>query len=259
MRPARLLAALAVAAAAAAGLASPAGAERLVTALSHDNVSISSNFTGTEVVVFGTIERDAQTVARSGAYDVVVTVAGPLRTLVTRRKERTVGIWINADSEVIERLPVFLAVHSTRPLTEIASDILRARLSLGLDMLPINAEPGPEPPVRTDFEEAFLRLMQQERRYVQVEDGVEFLGADLFRATVRLPANVSVGTYTAKVQLFRGGALLSTTEETLDIGKVGFEAHVSEFARDWSLLYGLVTVIIAVVTGWLAGVIFRRD
>ena len=43
---------------------SRAGAESLVTAVSSDTVSIESNFTGTEIVVFGTIERDARTVSR---------------------------------------------------------------------------------------------------------------------------------------------------------------------------------------------------
>ena len=69
-------------------------------------MEIKSNFTGTQVVVFGTIERDAQTIARSGVYDVVVTVAGPPTNLVTRRKKRTLGVWINRASEEIRRVPV---------------------------------------------------------------------------------------------------------------------------------------------------------
>jgi uncharacterized protein (TIGR02186 family) len=248
--------ALSVAVLVAAGTAF---AEQLVTAISHDRVSITSNFTGTQVVVFGTIERDAQTVARAADYEVVVTLAGPLTNIVTRRKERTAGIWINRDSELIEGVPNFMAVHSTSPLNEIARDTVRARLGLGIDMLPINGPPGPEPPTRTEFDTAFLRLMQQEGRYVEKSDGVDFLSSQLFRAQIDLPATISVGTYTANVQLFNGGALLSTTTERLRIRKVGFEQYVSDMARRNGFLYGLATVAIACVTGWLAGVIFRRD
>jgi uncharacterized protein (TIGR02186 family) len=239
--------------------ASPARAEQLVTAISQDRVSISSNFTGSQVVVFGTIERDAQTVARAESYEIVVSLAGPTTTLVTRRKERTFGIWVNTDAEVVSGVPTFLAIRSTRPLSEIASDGARARLGLGLDMLPINAEPTAEPPVRTDFEHAFIRLMQRDGRYSEISDGVEFLSAHLFRAPIDLPATVSVGTYTATVQLFRGGALLSTTAEELVIGKVGFEQYISDYARSHGFFYGLGTVIIACLTGWFAGVVFRRD
>jgi uncharacterized protein (TIGR02186 family) len=257
--PALLLALAAALLPAAFASAVPAAAETLVTALSHERVAISSNFTGTEVVVFGTIERDAQTVPRAGQYDVVVTVAGPITTLVTRRKERTVGIWINADSEKIHKVPSFLSVQASRPVGEILPTPARARLGLGLDMMPINEPATTEPPRRTDFEKAFLRLMQQRNRYVESWDGVEFLGGNLFRSTIRLPADVPVGDYTATVQLFRAGALLATTVVDLHIGKIGFEQHVTDLAHQRGLLYGLATVAMALVTGWLAGVIFRRD
>jgi uncharacterized protein (TIGR02186 family) len=240
-------------------LASGAVAEQLVTAISSDEVSITSNFTGSKVVVFGTIERDAQTVARTASYEVVVSLSGPLKTVVTRRKDLTGFLWINRDSERIRRVPSFLAVASTSPLASIASDPVRARLGIGLDMLPINAQTSPTPPVRTDFEDAFLRLMQANRLYQQDENGVEFLSAQLFRAPIALPANVPVGTYIANVLLFRDGTLLSTTSSELEIGKIGFEQLMSEFARRNGLLYGLTTVIIACITGWVAGVVFRRD
>ncbi|WP_181699909.1 TIGR02186 family protein [Chthonobacter albigriseus] len=253
----RLIAALI---AAGACLASPsARSEQLVTALSHDAVSITSNFTGSQVVIFGTIERDAQTVARSSNYEVVVALSGPLTTLVTRRKDRTVGLWINRDSERIGRVPSFLSVHSTNDLEAIAAPSLRAQLGIGLDMLPINATTSKTPPVRTDFEDAFLRLMQESRLYKQEEGSVEFLSAQLFRVPVVLPANVPVGTYTATVFLFRDGAMLSTTSEEMIIEKVGFEQLMTLYAHQHGLIYGIGTVLIACLTGWLAGIIFRRD
>ena len=88
---------------------------------------------------------------------------------------------------------------------------------------------------------------------------MEFLGAELFRATVVLPADVPVGDYVTTVQLFRDGALLATNTDPLHIGKIGFEQYVSEFANEQGFAYGLITVAIACFTGWLAGVMFRRD
>lgn len=240
-------------------LAAPAGAEQLVTALSNESVSITSNFTGSRVVVFGTVERDAQTVSRPARYEVVVELTGPPTTMVTRRKDRTAGVWINRASERMMQVPSFLAVLSTAPLAAIATDAARARLGLGLDMLPINRPAGPEAPRRTDFEEAFLRLMQEGKLYQQDENGVSFLSAGLFRAPVALPANVPVGRYVATVHLFRDGALLATTSDELTIGKVGFEQVMTDFAHRHGVVYGLATVAVAMLTGWLAGIIFRRD
>jgi uncharacterized protein (TIGR02186 family) len=78
---------------AALAIATPAAAERLVTSLSAHQVLISSNFTGTELVLFGSIERDAATIPRRGGYDIVVTVVGPREGIVTRLKSRFMGIW----------------------------------------------------------------------------------------------------------------------------------------------------------------------
>jgi uncharacterized protein (TIGR02186 family) len=73
----------------------PASAERLITSLSSHQVLVTSSFTGIELVLFGSIERDAKTVSRKGEYDIIVTVAGPRETLVVRRKDLVVGIWTN--------------------------------------------------------------------------------------------------------------------------------------------------------------------
>ena len=104
----------------------PAAAERFVTSLSNHRVMVTSNFTGEELVLFGGIEQDGSTRPRRGPYDIVVTVTGPRQTTVTFRKERMLGIWVNADSRVFEDVPAYLTVLTSRPLDSIAStEVLR--------------------------------------------------------------------------------------------------------------------------------------
>lgn len=239
--------------------AGPVAAEQLVTALSTDSIAISSNFTGSKVVVFGTIERDAQTISRSSNYEVVIAVTGPPMTVQVREKSRTAGIWLNSDSERLTGVPSFLSVMSTHDLHDILAPNARARLGLGLDMLPINGEATPEPPIRSGFEAAFLRLMQTDGLYSQSSNGVIFLGSELFRSEITLPANVPIGEYLATTYLFRDNALLSKTEQSLEIRKIGFEQVVTDFAHHHGYVYGIATVLIACFTGWVAGIMFRRD
>ena len=40
---------------------------------------------------------------------------------------------------------------------------------------------------------------------------------------------------------------------------MGFEQFVAETARRNGLLYGFITALMAMTTGWLASVIFRKD
>ena len=47
-------------------VAAPATAEDLVSGISQDTIQITSNYTGTDIVVFGAIERDGQAASRAG-------------------------------------------------------------------------------------------------------------------------------------------------------------------------------------------------
>src|SRR5215472_13794685 len=77
--------------------AGPARAERLIVSVSNHRVTVTPNYSGEELVLFGSVEKDASTPANR-TYDLVVTVSGPRADMVTRRKERTFGIWIHTDS-----------------------------------------------------------------------------------------------------------------------------------------------------------------
>ena len=86
-----------------------------------------------------------------------------------------------------------------------------------------------------------------------------FLTPTLFRAAIPLPAEAPIGNYDVDVKLFADGALLTRANSAFEIVKVGFEQFVANAARDHGLLYGLATAMMALLTGWFASVVFRRD
>jgi uncharacterized protein (TIGR02186 family) len=239
-----------------------ARAEHLVVDLSGHQVQINSSFVGTDLVLFGAIERDDKTVARSGNYDLVVRVTGPPQTEVTFRKSRILGIWVNAESRVFLDAPGYLAMLSNRPLNDIAGPEVLRRYHLGLEnvTLPqqIAGDVG-DVPLNDPFRMAFLRLNRELRLYREVPDAVTFRTANLFRAVIRIPANVPVGTYKVDVFLFAQGVMLANSDSAIEIQKVGFEQFVASSAHEHGLLYGLATAGLALLTGWIASVVFRRD
>jgi uncharacterized protein (TIGR02186 family) len=106
---------------------------------------------------------------------------------------------------------------------------------------------------------AFLRLNREQRLYREVPDAVTFFASHLFRAAIRIPANVPVGNCVVDVFLFSEGVMLATSPSAIEIQKVGFEQFVASSAREHGLLYGLATASLALLTGWIASVVFRRD
>jgi uncharacterized protein (TIGR02186 family) len=243
------------------GTATPAPAERLISSLSNHRVMVTSNFIGDEVVLFGGIEQDANSKPRRGGYDIVITVTGPRQTLVTFRKSRVLGIWVNTDSRIFENAPAYLAVLANRPLDAIASPETLQRLQLGLDNFPLPQRTGGIVDTLSDdqFRAAFLKLKTDARFYREVSNGVTFLTPALFRASIPLPATVPVGNYEVDVRLFVDGAAIARTPSALEVYKAGFEQIVTNAARNHGVLYGLATAMMALATGWFASVVFRRD
>jgi uncharacterized protein (TIGR02186 family) len=240
----------------------PAAAEHLVTSLSNHRVMVTPNFTGEDLVLFGSVEHDNATVPRRGGYDVVVTITGPRESERTRRKERVLGIWVNVDSRAFIDVPSYLTVLSSKSVDAIAdADTLR-RLQVGLDniLLPQQIGADTADSVHDDpFRKAFLRLKKEHGLYLDQPNGVTFLTPTLFRAGIPLPANVPIGTYEVDVKLFADGAMIARSASALEIIKVGFEQFVADAARDHGLLYGFATAMLALLTGWFASVVFRRD
>jgi uncharacterized protein (TIGR02186 family) len=237
---------------------SAAVAERLISSLSSHQVLVSSSFAGAELVLFGSVERDAATVPRQGGYNLVVTVIGPRQTVVTRRKSRVFGIWANAESRTFVGAPSYLAVLSNKPLNEIASLGVQQRLDIGLDNVPLPQTASMQP---TDllFRDALIELKKKRGLYIEEPNSVTFLTPNLFRASIHLPAEAPVGSYEVEVKLFADGANLARTASALEVVKVGVEQFVASSARDFGFLYGLGTTLMALLTGWFASVVFRRD
>jgi uncharacterized protein (TIGR02186 family) len=240
----------------------PARAERLIVSVSNHRVTVTPNYSGEELVLFGSVEKDASTPASRTNYDLVVTVAGPRADMVTRRKERRFGIWINTDYRQFLKVPSYLALFSNRPFDAIASPEVQRRQQLGLNNVLLTQRVGPDyaDVVPNDvFRSAFVRLRKQHGLYREETSAVTFLTPTLFRTGIPLPAEVPIGAYNVEIKLFADGVFLTKTDTAFEIVKVGFEQFVATTARQNGFAYGLVTAAMALMTGWMASIVFRKD
>ena len=93
--------------------------------VSTRSVAITSSFTGTEILVFGTVENSRAPSAEAGTYDVVVVVEGTPGPALVRKKAKVGGLWINSRKVRFASFPSYYAIASTRPVDEIAEKEVR--------------------------------------------------------------------------------------------------------------------------------------
>lgn len=235
--------------------------EGIEIGLSTDRVAITSDFSGADLTIFGALDNADPRVMRQGRYDVIVVLEGPARPVVVRKKTRFLGMWINTQSETFVNIPVSYSLATTRQPQDITIPESYRQLSLGADYIhlqPLDKKASP-PATIEEFTQALRRTKKLTGLYSERVGGVRFLSQSLFRATVFLPPHVPVGTHKARAFLFRGGVFVKETSAPLVIVKAGIEQSIYDFAHRNSFLYGVFAVLLAVVTGWLGRVIFRKD
>ena len=235
--------------------AARASAEDLVSGLSQDQIQITSNYAGTDIVVFGAIESADMT---TSGRDVVVVVRGPETDFAVRRKARVAGIWINRDKITLYGMPTYYYIASTKPLQKIASSALLAQYRLGLAHVTPERESTRSRRKGEPFRLAAIRMRERQKLYAEAPSRVEFLGYSLFRVRVPVPANVTTGEYTVQVYLFRDGSVVSAQSTPLFVDQIGLERRLVNFAHDRPFWYGLLTVAMAMLLGWGSSFLFRR-
>ncbi|HRY07800.1 MAG TPA: TIGR02186 family protein [Hyphomicrobiaceae bacterium] len=236
-------------------------AESVEADVSTRAVAVTSSFTGTEIIVFGTVEHSRQPTPESGYYDVAVIVDGTPTPIIARRKSNVAGIWINAESLRFEKVPSYYAIASTRPIEEVAEPQILDQNRIGFDSIHMKvAEQQSQmaPANLAEFRRAVIRLKQKEQLYQKSDYGVAFIGRSLFRSTISLPANVPVGPLITHTYLFRDGKLLSKHTNNVVLRREGLERYLHSFAFDYPLLYGIFAVLTAVAAGLIASTLFKR-
>lgn len=231
-------------------LAGSAQAETVVSGLSQNRVSITANFDGSEILVFAAVARDAP--VPPGQLDVIVTIEGPAGPVIVRRKARRLGIWVNVDAVEIDRAPSFYAIATTAPLRDILSETenLRHRISIGQAVRTVGASgQADDPPA---FSEALIRLRRSNGAYLVQDGGVTLDRDTLIRADVRLPANLTEGQFRARIFLVRGGQVVGFEETAIEVQKTGIERFLYRLALDQPLIYGILSLSLAILAGWLA-------
>ena len=229
----------------------------LVPDISARKVEIRYSFTGAQLLLFGAIVFPGGRPPNRPS-DIVVVLRGPVQPILVREKQRILYIWMNADSNRFRSAPSFYSVASSRPISDLVDERTAAIYEMGLHNLQLSPGGGALPEKERRFEAGLLDLRRRHGLYAENARGVEISGGVLYRATIAIPSQVPVGTYTAETFLIDRGKVIAAATRDIQIDKSGFERFVALAARRHEGLYGIAAVLMSLGMGWAAAAFFRR-
>jgi uncharacterized protein (TIGR02186 family) len=216
-----------------------------------EQILIGADYNGEHVAVAGRVPSDATALIR---------VTGQPEHYKLKQKGRALGfLWMNLGSVEISKVPnVFLLYLPKGPHETWQTERMRA---LGLDGLRKQAQIVAADENQDILFAEFLKLKQKAGLYGTEENAVQF-GADdgrtkYFKATLALPASLPQGSFNIELITLRNGALGASAVQILAAREVGIPAWISSLAFNHGTVYGILSVLVAVIAGLFTGIVFK--
>ncbi len=236
----------------------------LVIGSDDEEILIDANFAGQDLLVFGAFYADPSQ-PRDEKGDLLIEVVGPSEDIMLRKKKSFLGFWLNAYQVEFRDIPGFYYLSSTSKIDKKFLDqnnigILKAKRSSEIDWssLTINWNGLDSETEKKEFNEALVRTKTQEDLYKETSNEIQILDGNLFKTSIHIPNTVPVGKYDVNVYLIIDEKIAKQYSYHFTVTRIGIEEVIYNFAFDFPLLYGIISLTIAVITGWSGAELFRR-
>jgi uncharacterized protein (TIGR02186 family) len=216
-----------------------------------DLVEIGTWFRGHSVTAEAMIPKGAEAV-----FEVV----GQTADEHLMRKGRRAGLWMNVGEIEVQHAPSLYMVMSTNPkllktaTPEASWGFAALKRRVSMSGMITDQE-------KDKFFEQFIKMKESEDLYTSSKDTVKKSRAvgDLtpVKAKFRLPTNVRPGTYEVCLSVVQNGQVIAKNCNKLQVKMVGFPAMFTTLAYEHGLTYGILAVVIAIITGFAMGFLFK--
>ena len=224
---------------------------QIVADLSQENVEISTTFLGAKILLFGAYDGQK-------GDDIIVVVTGPKGLVTVQKKEKIFGVWVNIKKVNYINTPKYLSISSNRSIDEILNQKTQKISEIGLNNLKVRIQPGKKVGNEKEWRKALTRNMLEANLWSINENSVTLNKNSLFRSYLSLPSNVVTGNFEVKILHYRNNKLISKEKSNIKVSKSGISAEIYNIAQNYSTLYGIFAVLLAVLIGWGTNVVIRK-
>ena len=218
--------------------------------LSQNEIMIETNFDGKEIIIFGLLEDD---------HDTILAIRGPNKKLKIQKKDRYFGVWFNSKRITYSNVPNIFFLASTDNIKNILPESKLIQENLSFDGILRNKNYNQNFAFENDQDiwiENFIRIKKDKLFYSKFE--MKKFKNKLFQTSVYFPATTTPGKYNVSVYHVRNKTIISKEDKIINIEKSGIGSDIYKFANNNSVAYGLFTIVFAILSGLIAATLFRR-
>ena len=218
--------------------------------ISENNIKIETNFIGKEVIIFGILNDDQET---------IMTIKGPEKNALIQKKERILGFWFNTKKITYNQIPSIFFIASSNEIEDIlpTSTIIKEELSFDYLLENKTSQRNFISDISLDtWKSNFVRIKKNKNLFKEYE--IENIDNKLFQTRIFFPAKSIPGEYKVNVYQIKDNLILNNKEKVITLKKSGIGNQIYNFAHKNAAAYGLFTIIFAVLSGLLAATLFRR-
>ena len=218
--------------------------------ISENNIKIETNFIGKEVIIFGILNNDQET---------ILTIKGPEKNAVIQKKERILGFWFNTKKIIYNQIPSIFFIAASANIKNIlpASTIIKEELSF--DYLlenKLSQRNFISDETLDSWKSNFVRIKKNKNLFKKYN--IDKIEDKLFQTKIFFPAKSIPGEYKVKVYQIKNKIILNSKEKIISLKKSGLGSQIYNFAHNNSAAYGLFAIIFAILSGFFAATLFRR-
>ena len=210
--------------------------------LSGEKIKINFEDSEPNLTIFG---------YKKGKGFVVLKIRGPQQKVILQNKKKILGMWTWQKSGEFT-YPALYHFYTNKKANEID---FRIKKDL-FDNIKLKGKDNDN--LKKDLIEkkrALGLFMIKKGSLIPIEETTP----NFFKIPIKIPFEAPTGVYTVILELFdANGKLMESSIKRVTVEKTGLNSMIYYLAHRHSFFYGFVSVIIAILLGISAGLIFRR-
>ena len=226
----------------------------ITSSIVPERIAVNSLYHGSRIVISGETEADR---------DIILKISSPEVQTNFHKKGKAGGVlWMNIGGLEFNPVPYVYLIYTTKDINSMLSESQRDVYVIGYDAFRrhVNVSPAANDAEKENWLGEFIKFKEKEKVYgvfpgtVEIKNSGDKTAYNLF---LDWPYEAPPMEYTISVYAVKDGAITDSTEKSLVVEKTGLLKFLSDMAFNHEIIYGIISIIIAVVAGFIVSLLFK--